>query len=158
MRFRPQRQLVVCFLTVTVWSMVLAAYALTASVPLITASAFVAAMAMNFGAAFWFTALQEHVPPQARSRVSSYDWLGSWLFLPVGYLTIGPIAETIGYDITLLLAVAWTVLSSLAILGIPSVRNLRSVTAGAAEDEAAADRRDVVPRRPRGRREGVPAG
>jgi MFS family permease len=158
MRFRPQRQLVVCFLTVTVWSMVLAAYALTASVPLITASAFVAAMAMNFGAAFWFTALQEHVPPQARSRVSSYDWLGSWLFLPVGYLTIGPIAETIGYDITLLLAVAWTVLSSLAILGIPSVRNLRSVTAGAAEDEAAADRRDVVPRRPRGKREGVPAG
>jgi MFS family permease len=158
MRFRPQRQLVVCFLTVTVWSMVLAAYALTTSVPLITASAFVAAMAMNFGTAFWFTALQEHVPPEARSRVSSYDWLGSWLFLPLGYLMIGPIAETIGYDTTLLLAVAWTVVSSLAILGIPSVRNLRSVTGVAAGDETAADRRNVVPRRPRGKREELPAG
>jgi MFS family permease len=158
MRFRPQRQLVVCFLTVTVWSMVLAAYALTTSVALITASAFVAAMAMNFGTAFWFTALQEHVPPEARSRVSSYDWLGSWLFLPLGYLMIGPIAETIGYDTTLLLAVAWTVLSSLAILGIPSVRNLRSVTGVAAGDETVADRRNVVPRRPRGKREELPAG
>jgi MFS family permease len=158
MRFRPQRQLVVCFLTVTVWSMVLAAYALTTSVALITASAFVAAMAMNFGTAFWFTALQEHVPPEARSRVSSYDWLGSWLFLPLGYLMIGPIAETIGYDTTLLLAVAWTVVSSLAILGIPSVRNLRSVTGVAAGDETAADRRNVVPRRPRGKREELPAG
>jgi MFS family permease len=158
MRFRPQRQLVVCFLTVTVWSMVLAAYALTTSVPLITASAFVAAMAMNFGTAFWFTALQEHVPPEARSRVSSYDWLGSWLFLPLGYLMIGPIAETIGYDTTLLLAVAWTVVSSLAILGIPSVRNLRSVTDVAGGDETAADRRNVVPRRPRGKREELSAG
>jgi hypothetical protein len=104
---------------------VLVGYAVTSSVPVIATSAFVGAMAMNFGAAFWFTALQEHVPPHARSRVSSYDWLGSWLFLPIGYLLVGPVAETIGYDVTLLLAVAWTVVSSVAILAIPSVRNLR---------------------------------
>jgi MFS family permease len=158
MRFKPRRQLVVCFLTVSVWSIVLAAYAVTSSVPVITAAAFVAALAMNFGAAFWFTAMQEHVPPHARSRVSSYDWLGSWLFLPLGYLLIGPVAETIGYDVTLLLAVAWTVVSSLAILAIPSVRNLRSATGVAAVDEAPADDRDVIPRRPSGEREGVPAG
>jgi MFS family permease len=98
---------------------------LTDSVPVIASAAFVGAMAMNFGAAFWFTALQEHVPAHARSRVSSYDWLGSWLFLPLGYVLIGPVAETIGYRETLLIAVGWTVFSSLAILLIPSVRNLR---------------------------------
>lgn len=125
MRFKPQRQLVVAFLTVALWSIVLVGYALTSSVAIITASAFVGAMAMNYGAAFWFTALQEHVPAHARSRVSSYDWLGSWLFLPLGYVLVGPVAETIGYDTTLLLAVGWTVFSSLAILAIPSVRNLR---------------------------------
>jgi MFS family permease len=158
MRFKPQRQLVVCFLTVGVWSIVLVAYALTSSVPLITAAAFVAALAMNFGAAFWFTAIQEHVPPHARSRVSSYDWLGSWLFLPLGYLLVGPVAEAIGYDVTLLVAVGWTVASSLGILAIPSVRNLRSGTDVTVVGEAPPDAPGVAPRRPRGEREGVPAG
>ncbi len=83
-------------------------------------------MSMNYGAAFWFTAMQQHVPPHALSRVSSYDWLGSWLFLPLGYVLIGPVAETIGYTETLLVAVGWTLFSSFAILLIPSVRNLRS--------------------------------
>ncbi|HEV2902131.1 MAG TPA: MFS transporter [Gaiellaceae bacterium] len=131
MRYKLRRQLVVAFLSVATWSAVLAGFALTDSVPLITAAAFVGAMAMNFGAAFWFTALQEHVPAHARSRVSSYDWLGSWLFLPLGYVLVGPVAETIGYDETLLIAVGWTVFSSLAILLIPSVRQLKGGSARA---------------------------
>jgi hypothetical protein len=32
------------------------------------------------------------VPPQALSRVSSYDWMGSLVLLPVGYLAAGPLA------------------------------------------------------------------
>ena len=126
MRYKPARQLVVVFLSVALWSAVLFGYAVTDSVPVITAAAFLGAMSMNFGAAFWFTALQQHVPPHALSRVASYDWLGSWLFLPLGYVLIGPVAETIGYTETLLIAVGWTLLSSAAILLIPSVRNLRS--------------------------------
>jgi MFS family permease len=160
MRFRLERQLVVCFLTLLVWPIVLVAYALTPPLAVITIFAFVAAMAMNFGAAFWFTALQEHVPPHARSRVSSYDWLGSWLFLPLGYLLIGPTAERIGYDVTLVVAAGWTVASSLAILLIPSVRNLRSTARVEGVDEAAFDDSsgpDVALRRP-GDGQGPPAG
>jgi MFS family permease len=126
MRFKPRRQLLVVFLSTAAWSIVLVGYAVTESVPVITACAFFGAMSMNYGAAFWFTAMQEHVPPAALSRVASYDWLGSWLFLPLGYVVVGPVAETIGYTETLLIAVAWTVLSSAVILLIPSVRNLRS--------------------------------
>jgi MFS family permease len=125
MRFRPERQLVVCFVMTALWSVQLVGFALGLPVPVIAGFALVGAMAMNFGAAFWFTALQEHVPAHARSRVSSYDWLGSWLFLPLGYVLVGPIAEAIGYEATLLIAAGWTVFSSLAILAIPSVRNLR---------------------------------
>ena len=137
MRYKPRRQLVVVFLSTALWSVVLVGYAVTNSVPAITAAAFLGAMSMNYGAAFWFTALQEHVPPHALSRVSSYDWLGSWLFLPLGYVLVGPVAETIGYTETLLLAVGWTIFSSAAMLLIPSVRNLRAGTAGRAEDAAA---------------------
>lgn len=130
MRYKPERQLVVAFLSVGIWPVQLVGYAFAWPVPVITACAFAGALAMNFGAAFWFTALQEHVPPHARSRVSSYDWLGSWLFLPLGYVLVGPVAEAIGYQTTLLGAAAWTALSSVAILAIPSVRNLRRKDAG----------------------------
>jgi MFS family permease len=137
MRYRLRRQLVVAFLSVATWSVVLAGFALTDSVPLITVAAFFGAMAMNFGSAFWFTALQEHVPAHARSRVSSYDWLGSWLFLPIGYVLVGPVAETIGYDETLFIALGWTIFSSLAILLIPSVRHLRAGSAPAETEPSA---------------------
>lgn len=137
MRFRLERQLVVCFVTVAIWPVQLVGLALSLPVPVIACFALVGAAAMNFGGAFWFTALQEHVPPHARSRVSSYDWLGSWLFLPLGYVLVGPIGEAIGYKATLLIAAGWTVFSSLAILAIPSVRKLRRRDA---EPEAALSR------------------
>ena len=147
MRFRLQRQLVVCFGTLLVWPVYLVALALTQALALISICAFVAAAAMNFGAAFWFTALQEHVPAHARSRVSSYDWLGSWLFLPLGYVLVGPTAEWIGYEATLLVAAGWTVASSLAILAIPSVRRLRatSVASPTAKTDPQGDRPPDLP-------------
>jgi MFS family permease len=161
MRYKPRRSLVIVFLSCAVWCVVLLGYALSDSVALITACAFVGAMSMNYGAAFWFTAMQQHVPPHALSRVSSYDWLGSWLFLPIGYIVIGPIAETIGYTETLLIAVGWTLFSSFAILAIPSVRNLRSAAGVLSVDEEAlvdTGGYDTLPFRPSGEREGVPAG
>jgi MFS family permease len=125
MRIQPRRPLLVAFLLLIVWAPQLAALGLAAPVPVIAASAVVSAAAMNFSATLWFTALQQHVPAHARSRVSSYDFMGSLLFLPLGYVLVGPIADAIGTDTTLLASVAWTVLSSLAILAIPSVRGLR---------------------------------
>jgi hypothetical protein len=47
------------------------------------------------------------------------------MVLPLGYILVGPIADAIGPEATLLGAAAWTVFSSLAILIIPSVRNMR---------------------------------
>jgi MFS family permease len=136
LRIRFERQLVACVSTLFIWPLILVGYALTPPLAVITALAFVAAGAMNFGVAYWNTAMQEHVPPHALSRVSSYDWLGSWLFLPVGYVLIGPIAETIGYDVTLLGAAAFTVGSTVVMLLLPSVRSLRSRRAKAGAPEA----------------------
>jgi MFS family permease len=44
----------------------------------------------------WETALQERIPAQAQSRVSSFDYLGSLTFMPVGYLLIGPLVSALG--------------------------------------------------------------
>jgi len=40
----------------------------------------------------WETALQQHIPPAALSRVSAYDWFGSLAFQPLGLVIAGPAA------------------------------------------------------------------
>ena len=37
-----------------------------------------------------------HIPADALSRVSSYDWMGSLALLPLGFAIAGPVASVIG--------------------------------------------------------------
>ena len=69
-RFRPDRQLVAAFLSLLIWTPVLLAYAVAAPVWAISALALVGAAGMNFAGTIWFTALQQHVPQHALSRVT----------------------------------------------------------------------------------------
>jgi MFS family permease len=45
---------------------------------------------------WWLTALAERIPPQALSRVTSYDWMVSFALLPLGYVLAGPLASRLG--------------------------------------------------------------
>ena len=135
-KFRPDRQLVAAFLSLLIWTPVLVAYAVAAPVWAISALALVAAAGMNFAGTIWFTALQQHVPQHALSRVSSYDWAGSVLFTPLGFILVGPLADQFGAADVLYAAAVWTVVSSVAILAIPSVRNLRRREADSTEPVA----------------------
>jgi MFS family permease len=45
---------------------------------------------------WWLTALAERIPPQALSRVTSYDWMVSYALLPLGYVLMGPLAAQLG--------------------------------------------------------------
>ncbi|MGI8422322.1 MAG: MFS transporter [Gaiellaceae bacterium] len=74
----------------------------------------------------WETALQEHVPRAALSRVSAYDWFGSLAIQPLGLAIIGPASGLVGQDAVLWAAAAISVASTLAMLATPSVRQLES--------------------------------
>jgi hypothetical protein len=65
------------------------------------------------------------VPEEALSRVSAWDWMGTFAFLPLGLILAGPVSEAIGISTTLWIAVGYLVVSTLAVLLVPSVRNLR---------------------------------
>jgi MFS family permease len=80
---------------------------------------------MGFFGAVWQTTLQQHVPEEALSRVSAWDWMGSLLFLPIGLVAAGPVSDLIGISTTLWISVACAVLSTLTVLLVPSVRNMR---------------------------------
>ncbi len=49
----------------------------------------------------WETTLQRHVPVEALSRVSAYDWFGSLTLAPIGFAIVGPLSDAIGVSTTL---------------------------------------------------------
>ena len=103
---------------------------------LIAASSMVSLLAIELSNTWWFTMLQQHVPEHARSRVSSYDWLVSLVFQPLGLMLAGPLAATIGLAATLLGAAAVAVAANLGVLLVRAVRDVRWVE-DAREPEAA---------------------
>jgi hypothetical protein len=73
----------------------------------------------------WDTMVQQHIPAEAISRVSGYDWMFSLVLQPVAFAAIGPVSEAIGLTQTLVACTALGLAVNAAVLLVPSVRNLR---------------------------------
>ena len=73
----------------------------------------------------WETTLQQHIPPEALSRVSAYDWFGSLLGQPIGLALAGVVAAGIGMSRTLWIAAAISLVEVAVLLAAPSVRHLQ---------------------------------
>jgi len=87
---------------------------------LILNSAFAgAALAVHL--ALWFTVFQSQVPEAARSRVSSYDALGSFVLIPLGSALAGTVAGQVGAHATLIGSGAISVACILVVIAQPSV-------------------------------------
>jgi len=124
LRIRPRRPLLVGFAIMAL--IALQPLSLLGPAPvLLIAGAFL----LGFGAGeltntWWFTMLQQHVPEQARSRVSSYDWLVSFIFQPLGFLAVGPLSQAIGVTATLVGAASLILLADVAVTLVPSIRSV----------------------------------
>jgi hypothetical protein len=75
---------------------------------------------------WWETTLQRLIPEHVYSRVRSYDILVSFVFMPVGMIAFGPIADAVGYEWTLLAAAAVAAATNIAIAFTPAVRAVLS--------------------------------
>jgi MFS family permease len=95
-RWRPRHPLLVGLVLTLVWPLQSCVFALGAPLSLVV----VVSLATGFGFSllmiWWETALAYHIPPNALSRVSAYDWMGSLALVPVGYLVAGPLANAFG--------------------------------------------------------------
>jgi hypothetical protein len=79
---------------------------------------------------FWDTTLAEQIPPHALSRASAYEWMGSLILLPLGYLAAGPVAEATSTK-TVLVGGAILTAVVLALGLVPhDTRTLRSTRTG----------------------------
>jgi MFS family permease len=72
----------------------------------------------------WEVSLQEHVPGEALSRVSSFDYLAATALMPVGTAVAGPLAAAVGTQPTLLAMSGLGVACALAFLAVDEVRRL----------------------------------
>jgi MFS family permease len=72
----------------------------------------------------WDTAMQQEIPQEKLSRVSSYDALGSFALIPLGLAVVGPVADAIGTRETLIAAAAISLIATLAVLFVRDVRTL----------------------------------
>jgi MFS family permease len=112
------------------------ALAFAAPVPVLVAAAFLMGVTMTFPDALWFTALQQEIPPEAISRVSAFDYLGSFALRPLGY-SLAAALVVVGARASLLALAAVFVLTTLLSLLAPGVRNL--VRRPAVDEESIVD-------------------
>jgi predicted MFS family arabinose efflux permease len=126
LRVAVRRPMLVATLCVFAFALPLATLAGPAPLWAIGAGAFAAGVGAELFSVLWNTALHTHVAPDALSRVSAWDILGSIALAPLGQALAGPAIELFGARGTLEIAVALIALPTLAVLGVREVRSLGS--------------------------------
>ena len=97
-----------------------------APVGAIAGAAFISGIGFEIFGVQWNTALHTRIAPEALSRVSSYDVLGSIAMVPVGEALAGWGVDSLGVPTTLVWCFAAIVVPTLAVLCVRDVRQLRS--------------------------------
>jgi predicted MFS family arabinose efflux permease len=95
-RWRPEHPLRTGLLMILAWPVMAAMLALTAPLVIVVPCALATGFAFSLMMIWWETALAQHIPAYALSRVSAYDWMGSLALLPVGYAIAGPLSTAVG--------------------------------------------------------------
>lgn len=99
--------------------------------PVIIVFGLLAGMSATLFNVFWFTALQQEVPAEEISRVSSWDYLGTYALQPIGLAVVGPLAVLLGTSATLYGAGALAAAITCLVAAVPAVRNFTSSAPGA---------------------------
>jgi MFS family permease len=137
LRLRPARPLLLCgwltLLEVPLFAFFALGYGTTALIPAAALCGISAAL-VNV---LWETTLQEQIPPEALSRVSAFDYMGSLAFFPLGMVIAGPIEAVIGVAGSFTVATVATVASAVVQISLPDIRRVHCrVSAPSAERPA----------------------
>ncbi|WP_326820981.1 MFS transporter [Streptosporangium sp. NBC_01756] len=131
LRARPRSPLVAANLALALGALPLVTLAAGAPALVVAAAYGLMAGGLAFMSPFWETAVQEHIPAEAISRVSAYDWVLSLGLMPLGMALAGPLSAVAGTAPTLYGAAALIALSCLGVLALPDVRRLGRANAEA---------------------------
>ena len=122
-RVRPRRPLLLVAIMEGLIGLPLAFLAAAAPAPVVACAAFVTGVALMLGLSVWESTLQRHIPADSLSRVSAYDWFGSFAFYPLGLAVWGSVAGAIGIHSALWVAFGLLIASAAALVAVPEVRH-----------------------------------
>jgi MFS family permease len=120
---RPTRPLRFAVLAGALFAAPLLVMSQVSSVPPVAVGAFLGGVGLMVFDPMWETVLQREIPATALSKVSAYEWFGSYAATPVGLALAGPIAVHLGLRATLLAAGLANLAVSLAPLAVRDVRD-----------------------------------
>jgi MFS family permease len=136
LRWRPRRILRIATYSAFSLAFVLIALAFPAPLPVVIAAAFMTGFGIEIFGVLWDTAVMQEIPQEKLSRISSYDALGSWVLMPLGFIVAGPVAALIGVRATFVASAVLTVVATGLVLLSRDVRTLERRTT--APEQAAA--------------------
>jgi hypothetical protein len=122
LRWKPARPLLLASLILLLDIPFVMALVYNANLTVLLGAALLSAGALNIGDTLWETALQERVSSHMLSRVSSYDWLGSLAFAPLGFLLLGLWIQHAGVRSALLLVAALHAVIHIGMALLPQIR------------------------------------
>jgi MFS family permease len=124
LRLRPRRLL----LAATLGYLLTIPFVLGLAGPLPVAGLILLAALAGIGSetfqVLWDTTMQQEIPQEKLSRVSSYDALGSFVLIPLGVAIVGPVSEVFGTRETILGAAAISLTATLVVLFVHDVRTI----------------------------------
>ncbi|HEY8678083.1 MAG TPA: hypothetical protein VIN39_05555 [Candidatus Dormibacteraeota bacterium] len=126
----PSRPLVVANLALTLAALQLLALVPPFPVLVIAASCVVGFGGLSFLNEVWEATMQQLIPADVMSRVSSYDWVISLIAMPAGFAVAGPATAQFGTRPTLVTAAVILTVPSLLVVAIPGVRRVRRTAEG----------------------------
>jgi MFS family permease len=94
--WRPLHPMRMAMLAMLIWPFAVIPFALGVTLIVVVPLNVLAGAGFSLFNVWWLTALAERIPPNALSRVTSYDWMVSFALLPLGYLLAGPLAARLG--------------------------------------------------------------
>jgi MFS family permease len=128
LRFKPRRLLRAGWLTLLLMPLWALAYVWPAELTAVLLGAVVGYAGLIFFDVAWETAVQDHVPQSALGRVASWDYLTSYLAMPIGNALAGPLSARYGTNPVLTVCAAILFVAGLSQLLIPGTRHLTRAT------------------------------
>lgn len=121
---RPRRPLLVSTLATLGFPLPPLTLALHLPLAAVAAGALLAGLGSAIGGAISTTVTQQYVPPEALARVGAFNVVGAFAFGPIAFVAAGPVAAVLGAGPVLAFGAAWATLGTVAVLAVPSVRNV----------------------------------
>lgn len=96
LRWHPRHPLRMCLCCGVLWAAAPIGVAVGLPLPLLYLVAIISGASGSLTGVWWLTTLSHHVPPDALSRVSAWDYMGSSGLMPFAFIAAGPIAAAVG--------------------------------------------------------------